>query len=74
MKDGDVFVLLDQILEAARLATSYVEGMTEDAFLADNRTQQAVAMNSLSSAKPRPGSRDPIRPSPRRMANFHGGA
>lgn len=44
MKDGDVFVLLDQILEAARLATSYVEGMTEDGFLADKRTQQAVAM------------------------------
>jgi len=28
MKDGDVFVLLDQILEAARLAAFYVEGMT----------------------------------------------
>ncbi len=47
MKDGDVFVLLDQILEAARLATSYVEGMTEDGFLADKRTQQAVAMNLI---------------------------
>ena len=45
MKDGDVFVLLDQILEAARLATSYVVDMTEDDFLADSRTQQAVAMN-----------------------------
>ncbi len=47
MKGGDVFVLLDQILEAARLATSYVDGMTEDGFLADSRTQQAVAMNLI---------------------------
>lgn len=47
MKDGDVFVLLDQILEAARLAAVYVEGMSEDEFLADKRTQQAVAMNLI---------------------------
>ncbi len=47
MKGGDVFVLLDQILEAARLARSYVDGMTEDGFLADSRTQQAVAMNLI---------------------------
>jgi uncharacterized protein with HEPN domain len=47
MKDGDVFVFLDQILEATRLATSYVEGMTESDFLADSRTQQAVAMNLI---------------------------
>lgn len=40
MKDGDVFVLLDQILEAARLAAFYLEGMTEDEFRADKRTQQ----------------------------------
>lgn len=47
MKGGDVFMLLDQNLEAARLATSYVDGMTEDGFLADSRTRQAVAMNLI---------------------------
>jgi uncharacterized protein with HEPN domain len=35
------------MLEAARLAGSYVEGMSKDAFLADTRTQQAVIMNLL---------------------------
>jgi uncharacterized protein with HEPN domain len=47
MKDGEIFVFLDQILEAARLATSYVDGMTEDNFLGDTRTKQAVAMNLI---------------------------
>ncbi|KAF0125123.1 MAG: hypothetical protein FD139_2048 [Methylocystaceae bacterium] len=36
MKDGDVFVLLDQILEAARLAAVYVEGMSEVSFSPTN--------------------------------------
>jgi uncharacterized protein with HEPN domain len=35
------------MLEAARLTTSYVEGMDEAEFLADSRTQQAVAMNLI---------------------------
>lgn len=36
---------LDHILEGARLACSYVEGMNKEQFLADKRTQQAVTMN-----------------------------
>ena len=36
---------LDHILEAARLACSYVEGMNKEQFLTDKRTQQAVTMN-----------------------------
>ena len=36
---------LDDILEAARQACSYVEGMNKEHFLADTRTQQAVTMN-----------------------------
>lgn len=47
MRERDVFLVLDQMLGAARLATSYVDGMPEDEFLADTRTQQAVAMNLL---------------------------
>jgi uncharacterized protein with HEPN domain len=42
-----VILYLDELLEAARLATSYVDGMDENDFLADTRTQQAVAMNLL---------------------------
>jgi uncharacterized protein with HEPN domain len=37
--------ILDHILEAARQACSYVEGMNKEQFLADKRTQQAVTMN-----------------------------
>jgi uncharacterized protein with HEPN domain len=40
-------LLLDQILEGARLAISYAEGMEESTFLIDTRTQQAAAMNLL---------------------------
>ena len=47
MSERDVFLVLDQMLEAARLAASYVDGMQEEEFLADTRTQQAVAMNLL---------------------------
>ena len=36
---------LDHILEAARLACSYVAGMTREEFFADTRTQQAVILN-----------------------------
>ena len=33
------------MLEAARLASSYVDGMDKEGFLADRRTQQAVILN-----------------------------
>jgi uncharacterized protein with HEPN domain len=47
MTTSDVALILDQMLEAARLAISYVEGMQEEDFMADTRTQQAVALNLL---------------------------
>lgn len=36
---------LDHMLEAARQACGYVEGMDKDGFLTDKRTQQAVVLN-----------------------------
>lgn len=36
---------LDHMLEAARQACGYVEGISKDDFLADKRTQQAVILN-----------------------------
>ena len=36
---------LGHMLEAIRLATSYVEDLDKDGFLADRRTQQAVILN-----------------------------
>lgn len=36
---------LDQMLESAQLARSYVAGMSIDQFMADRRTQQAVVLN-----------------------------
>lgn len=47
MKFGDPGVLLDQMLQAAQLASSFVEGMEKSDFLEDARTQQAVAMSML---------------------------
>jgi uncharacterized protein with HEPN domain len=47
MKERDVFVLLDQMLEASRNAVSFVDGLSEEEFLADVKTQQAVAMNLI---------------------------
>ncbi|TWI09552.1 HepT-like ribonuclease domain-containing protein [Aerolutibacter ruishenii] len=38
---------LAQSSEAIRLAMSYVDGMTKDAFMADKRTQQAVILNLM---------------------------
>ena len=38
---------LDQMLEAAQQACSYVEGMRKEDFLADKRTQQAVILNLI---------------------------
>ena len=36
---------LEHILEAVRLARSYVEGFSREDFLADRKTQQAVVLN-----------------------------
>jgi len=47
MKERDVFVLLDQMLAASRNAASFVDGLSEEEFLADVKTQQAVAMNLI---------------------------
>jgi uncharacterized protein with HEPN domain len=47
MTGHDVFVVLDKMLRAGRLAVSFIEGLTEEDFLGDLRTQQAVAMNLL---------------------------
>lgn len=38
---------LGHMLEATRLASTYVEGMTKVEFLADRRTQQAVILNLI---------------------------
>ena len=45
MREREVFVLLDEMLEACRNATSFIRGMCEEEFLSDIRTQQAVAMS-----------------------------
>lgn len=45
MSENRLVDYLEHMLEAARLAVSYVEGMEEDDFLADKRTQQAVVLN-----------------------------
>ena len=47
MSERDVFVLLDQLVKASRLAMSFIEGLSEPEFLRDPRTQQAVAMNLM---------------------------
>ena len=38
---------LDHIAEAARLAREYVGGMSQESFLQDRRTQQAVVLNLM---------------------------
>ncbi len=45
MNDSRLIDYLGHMLEAARLAYSYVEGLGKDDFLADTRTQQAVILN-----------------------------
>ena len=47
MSERDVFVLLDQLVKASRLAMSFLEGLSETEFLRDRRTQQAVALNLM---------------------------
>jgi uncharacterized protein with HEPN domain len=45
MSEPDAEALLAHILDAARQATSYIEGMAKEQFLSDSRTQQAVILN-----------------------------
>jgi len=45
MKNGSPAEALDRMLDAARTALTFVEGLDLDAFLQDARTMQAVAMN-----------------------------
>jgi len=47
MRERNIFVILDQMLRACRSATSFVEGLQQEDFLADERTKQAVAMSLL---------------------------
>lgn len=45
MSQARVTDYLGHILEAIQLASSYVDGLEYDGFLADRRTQQAVILN-----------------------------
>lgn len=47
MTESRLVDYLDHMLEAARLACSYVESMSKENFLADKRTQQAVILNMI---------------------------
>ena len=42
-----IFDLIQHMLDATRLAGSYVEGLSKERFLEDKRTQQAVILNLL---------------------------
>jgi uncharacterized protein with HEPN domain len=47
VSDARLAEYLDQMIESAGLAASYVEGMDASGFGADRRTQQAVLLNLL---------------------------
>lgn len=47
MRSERTILHLDRMLEAASLIKSYVEGMKEREFLAEKKTQQAVALNLI---------------------------
>ena len=47
MSESDPRVLMRQMLEAAQKAHSYIEGYSKEDFLADPRTQEAVALNLM---------------------------
>lgn len=47
MSENRLSDYIDHMLEAARQASSYVDGMEKQTFLADKRTQQAVIMNLI---------------------------
>jgi uncharacterized protein with HEPN domain len=45
MNENRLADYLGHMLEAARLASSYIEGMDKKKFLGDKRTQKAVILN-----------------------------
>ena len=47
MNDNRLIDYLGHMLEAARLAYSYVEGLDKNDFIADTRTQQAIILNII---------------------------
>jgi uncharacterized protein with HEPN domain len=47
MTEDDAAVLLEQMLDAAQCAVSYVEGFSKADFLDDRRTREAVALNLM---------------------------
>jgi uncharacterized protein with HEPN domain len=47
MNENRVPDYLDHMIEAAQLACSYVENLSQEDFLLDKRTQQAVIMNLI---------------------------
>jgi uncharacterized protein with HEPN domain len=47
MSETRLIDYLEHMLEAAKLATSYAEGLDKNDFLADRRTQQAIIMNII---------------------------
>ena len=47
MTEEDAAVLLEQMLDAAQCAVSYVEGLSKADFLDDRRTREAVALNLM---------------------------
>jgi len=47
MNDNRLIDYLGRMLEAARLAYSYVEGLDKNDFIADTRTQQAIILNII---------------------------
>jgi len=47
MSESRLTDYLDHIIEAARQACAYIDGLGKETFLADKRTQQAVILNLL---------------------------
>ena len=47
MTEDGASVLLEQMLDAAQRAVSYIEGLSKADFLDDRRTQEAVALNLM---------------------------
>jgi uncharacterized protein with HEPN domain len=47
MTQDGASVLLEQMLDAAQRAVSYIEGLSKADFLDDRRTQEAVALNLM---------------------------
>jgi uncharacterized protein with HEPN domain len=47
MTEDGASILLEQMLDAAQRAVSYIEGLSKADFLDDRRTQEAVALNLM---------------------------